>query len=1511
MIDQLHKRCLLTLAATFLMMVSGVRGDEPRPAPEKIVKWVGEELPAALNRLGFTGFDPQRCRVNGKSLWLTVHDPPVGSEEMAYSPVWRTRKIEGKYAWERIKDREHRKRSASFQIRLLLHQESSPDRDSWEEFARRPNASGNSRSREVTLGKAPKLERTGWIEIPFDTTHSRQTYTGPSDGDKLIRTTRERMICIGSVKDSYGSRQLYKRATSDFQNRIEARAIYRGIDPPFEAKVLASNFDYSLTEAQVDAVLDEIMGIMLNVLDRQRPRTPAPVTAPEPVPDIAPVTVTELVPEPEPDREPEVPVDRSIPPDESTPTAATRIDAMDGLFRGVEDALQGALLQMAAATRGILEAEALIQSFLRSLRTDDLMPSTSRSVRERIQELMRQKEILTQQRDALEIDADETMSNLLESLEKEYEKGGWGDSDFHANVRVITAEERKELLLAQFLLARNDIDALENYATELQNKPTGSRSRKSGLGLEGMAHLRRGRLVDAIEAFRTLRRRGYLTEGTPYETMERLAEVELLRAMQQQTVATRLGFHENFNSLLDRQADTRPGPFRDRSSNWSELDWWKDRADWWLDGSLWMSWYRTTQGALGELLGSETEASSRAREVGTVADEMATKHVALGMVIGLRQKGHTLEIIREMSTRQFQEAFKEGWGKELTNVEANQRRAIIRRAFELEDLATLASGKRLDGDFDFSKNLEETIRLDPNWERSSAEWGAWFGDMATPGTVFMTFAPMAKFTLSARAMSRATASAEFKTVHTLAERFQSSAAFSSLVNKTSGTAAGRKFLQAMTTVGRYADRGKAQAASVFFGELIVQQGASHTIGQTLGDEAQLLFDALVSVGAGDVRTLAKTFSRVTNGSHLRAAAGQMKRLADRARIAAAEAQDIANRIRRASKPRELASLRDRIKTLPDLPPEISTKMLSAIDQIESGASREAILQTVDDVYDVAGSTSKRARAAKQVAEDLEELSYSIPDEPVPLSRSGDPGTTPPSGEVPTTLRPDDGLAGTTRPDGPNPGRPPVADPPPTADARFIPNQRNSLAREADRAMMREEFEKAADSYSALLAGSGERLGHSTRGTIELKRDLALRAARIRARAGKPTVKVGQEFTEELEAKVRNAIKEGRYEPVPKTRSSFSSPRAIFDEKGNPIAYFKAADIELSMGNFLPDRPTHPEGMAETLGSNLRRAGQRSGPTARVLENLPIDGKMTKQVVIAAFDSGTDLLSRLKGLRRHPRLGGHDWVTATLVAHKAEVAEDMVYAMVLGDGDRHFGNFWLKRDGGIMPFDFGLADIGKAHGAYRNERLRAAILEEPAENLQRLLKEAEGALGLNEEALRRIDNPNFEQRTFLKQIDQARDHLNQLTKVADGVPSIYRVPEYPEPPDFKTAPADFADYAQKLMEKHWQHGTRTWNDFAGDFLESVIRREDVLPHIQQLQRLRQSGEIERVVRKSLAGAAEEEIEFAVHMLEARVDHLETFFKKKFSSVPDVACLLIPLNRSLNPLDNLLENTRMAA
>jgi hypothetical protein len=827
-----------------------------------------------------------------------------------------------------------------------------------------------------------------------------------------------------------------------------------------------------------------------------------------------------------------------------------------------------------------------------------------------------------------------------------------------------------------------------------------------------------------------------------------------------------------------------------------------------------------------------------------------------------------------MSTEQFREAFRKSWDREIPPDEARQRLRAIQAAFELEDLQALARDRVLvESDLSLSKDLVERIENDSLGYRA-ADWAGWFGDnLVNPGTIFMIFAPMSKFSMTAKWMARGgEAAKELSAVRTVAETFQSSRAYTWAVQKLAGTKLGTALLETSAAASRFADRGKLQAASVFVTEVTAQMGASFTIGHTLGPEAQYLFDMFVSFGGADTRTLGRTFQRLgQQGSHLKQIAARTRGAAGRVLREVEDAGRISRALREAvdegASPEALRAVGRELDAIPELPPEFRSQLETAIRQAETGAGGAAVRQSLDDLDNLRMARVDQARNAQQLAREFEDLAEALPE--TPPRNPGRERT-----RVPTE---EPGAASASQG---------VPDRPPSPDARYNPNDLNSLARRGDRRMMQGRFEEAADAYEALLAQG--RLGQTTESVIRAKRDIARRAARLKARIDTPAEEFVEEFTDALEQQVKEALEAGRYER-PGVRSTASSPRAIFDEKGNPIAYFKGTDL-YPAGGAATGIPPIRQGQAEVLASNLRHAAGRPGPAARVIDGVEIDGVLQKIVAIKAFPAGKELDELLVQLAKHPRIGGADWIVPTVLAQKEEIAEDIVYAMVLGDGDRHFGNLWFGKNRGAIGFDYGLADFLPDHAWYRNNPFRDSLVQSARNNLDDLVRRAEQVTGMTEDALMRAANPSDEVRAWQERLLKAREVFEEKVKAIDsGATSLYRVPDQPVAPDFRADPEGFTEYARKLMERHWTHGTRNWSSATGDYLETVIRLEDVAPHIRKLRELKEAGKVGDLVRRSLRDATEEEVEFATRMLEARIDALEEFFQGKFRSVPDSAFL----------------------
>jgi len=743
-----------------------------------------------------------------------------------------------------------------------------------------------------------------------------------------------------------------------------------------------------LDPGTVTAILEALAGIALEELGVGTPEPvvevapPAPEPTPEPVP--APVPVPEPEPEPEPAAE-------ALPPIDDL-GAEDWLEEMDAAMRGIEDQLQGTLLLVRAGTELMRELQAEIarlQGIMKAERrqiTDPLLlERTLEARREELLELVRQHAAIESQRDRAGEEATALLAEVVGRVDEIYATRGFGELDFHAFSRVLVARERQVYFEAQLALERGETDAALAVAERLQADAS---TRPEGLQVEALALAERGELVGALDTLRSARRQGYERtnsrfdemQGTATEVLEREIELKILRALQDQATRERAMTEGRFQQWVSAHERVPPGED-------------PDSAYWMLHGAFWAGFSTIAEGALGALpegVVGETTAEARSRDVGVQATDMAKNHVGIGMVYSLRKKGLTLGEIRDLDTAGLGAAMGEHFGQ--TNVddtELRRRLALIKYAFQLDDMRALASGEPLvDGDV-LSRGLRIEIA-----DRGLYEKGLTFaseaGNVLNGTMVAMTFAPMARVTTSARhhgIMRSATAERAFVGVSTVGEKFAASRPIAWATERMAGTRLGTALLEGARATERFASRGAPQAAATFAGEMALDFGANWAVGRYLGEEAQILYDMFSSLGGADSATWARSYENLVNArSAARRTAREMRRTARVAQVQVAQADDFARRVRdvletAGDAPPPAGTVRELRRELgdaADLPPEVSTKLENALDMAESGAARGA-RQSLEDARHAGSVIEARAASALKAADDLEELSGTLTD----------------------------------------------------------------------------------------------------------------------------------------------------------------------------------------------------------------------------------------------------------------------------------------------------------------------------------------------------------------------------------------------------------------------------------------------------------------------------------------------------------------------------------------------------
>ncbi|MFQ5913492.1 MAG: hypothetical protein ACE5JS_09940 [Nitrospinota bacterium] len=464
--------------------------------------------------------------------------------------------------------------------------------------------------------------------------------------------------------------------------------------------------------------------------------------------------------------------------------------------------------------------------------------------------------------------------------------------------------------------------------------------------------------------------------------------------------------------------------------------------------------------------------------------------------------------------------------------------------------------------------------------------------------------------------------------------------------------------------------------------------------------------------------------------------------------------------------------------------------------------------------------------------------------------------------------------------------------------------KSALTHRADRLMADGRPGEAKVEYTRILQSDG--LKPEAVRTIQRKRQMAREMMqrrkalnKLRRRAAErglsrtgPAEDIGDNLRQTLQQKAPDAKYLGP------AYDSASRPRPIYEKAAAERA---AGERPLAWAKRVEDQTHgHPGGVAETLGSKLRRAAGRPGqvteivdlklpPTASQLQQLelhdlgPLDRDLSRTVneikrriaagkpptpeeIKAGIEAGLPeelarlpeprqpyavtrdygahetLLTRLENLAAN---GQRDRILPELLVRKEGIVEDMVDSMISGDGDRHFANFALFNDGSsMMPMDNWLGDIFEEHKWYRNYD-----------------KYNEYARGVTDDGA------------------QIAKGLQEQGKEFHG---LFRHPDLPGRPDLND-PAALREHALKTMQMHFEHIIRqqlrqlnNLDPTAVEYYLSVFRSKDFRQYVESRQRALRGGRLEQIVEEAFRGRSPREIEYAKKLLKTRLEILPEFF-----------------------------------
>ena len=438
---------------------------------------------------------------------------------------------------------------------------------------------------------------------------------------------------------------------------------------------------------------------------------------------------------------------------------------------------------------------------------------------------------------------------------------------------------------------------------------------------------------------------------------------------------------------------------------------------------------------------------------------------------------------------------------------------------------------------------------------------------------------------------------------------------------------------------------------------------------------------------------------------------------------------------------------------------------------------------------------------------------------------------------------------------------------------------------ADRLLANDEFTKAIDEYEGLLDGvpPNSALAREIKGNLRtaqvtremvhsrealqdalgditpppkvLSGDQPTEAARLALQNKPPAAAIEQALENNdpsaLKAwiQARRAAGEPYLEPVFHAKGgkpTYSTPYYIVDGAGNQIGVAKHA-----VGNL-----EHPEGILEDFASRL---GESLGL------NIPRARRSGDWTVMELLPQGKTLTSL------NPD-------SARLLSHRRELLDNMIFSMLLGDGDRHFGNLLVGIDGKLVPYDFGLADLMPTH-PYRNADL--------------------------------VNQMNMMERQYLDQLERLRnlpppldpdalairgDNIKRLEGVVESAQRNREVLSLYAPDDIHMTPTPgtpgFEQFARETMTRQLEHGTRSW-DAGNRTLSSAMDPDEVGRRInalrEQIQALREApgGDQLKEMLDASFGPNHPQREYAEQLLEERLKVMEDVFKEHLRKATSVS------------------------
>ncbi len=1189
-----------------------------------------------------------------------------------------------------------------------------------------------------------------------------------------------------------------------------------------------------------------------------------------------------------------VPVNQSVNLSQQDQQYLDLIKQMDELLHRVEQPLQESLTQvrLLSESQDKMRQQMRELSKLRSSVNDDALKKKIQNRINSTAQILR--ETAVQIRHVI-ADARMTALEAKRAIDTLFNSKGFGDLYLAANTRRELIAARVLLLEAQIAFNSGDLDAAQRAASSMRSN---FRLRGHADYIDGMSLLQQGKSLDALAAFRNAREFGNQSPGASFKALERRTEIHVLRTLKRLSAETSKAFDDDLSNWI-----------KDKGELNQPQD--KTQFQWLVARFLKRPWYDTISGVTGTGI---AEADQRGREVGIVADDMAVNQVGLNFIIALREN-MSLSEIQKLSTNQLRNEAAKRWGRDLPDDQIKRMRHAIHHVFQMPEVKALADGTAHLKQSAFSDALTQQIKLQDRWA-TAADVAAMGASMIDSWTVITTLAPSARMSFSGTGQLVRTADAteRFKNTVTLGEWFAASRPVEGALRTLNETNAGRVAIRTVAKVQDFADQGVLESIAVTGANMVLDTGVAYAAKEYLGQPGEMLVDAMTTLGVTNPQLYQHTLEKMTQ-QRVIDFAESMRQKAIQQRTQLSKLDELVQALPAiGSDAADLAAFRAKLDGI-DLDVDLADRVEGLAIAVTSG-NQAMVKQARLDLDRLRAHQSHLANQANQAAAQFRQAiptrsnPPSIPDAETPSASTrqtnpiGDPLETQPvqtarnpsaQQDAPLAEAVGDPLAaepartiGNPSTQRNTPSNQAVGDPlavEPVGTVRHATAQprstagdplnqtpdrstlRNttdaeepsstldrsrqpaaplfSLTSDTDQLLSEGRFTEAIESYQRQITQLPT--DHPHRARLEARIDVARQALVDRQRISEAmshtamptqTPKIFDQPDSQalIEGIVKETNPDGQWIPVgaeiPSASDTASRPRFVKDAAGRNLAVTKNAN----------GMAGHPEGRAEVLASLVAEKLGRDTPRSR-LSNFTIElqGSAQRLVISELMPHGIEL----KDLNP---------TTAQLLARKKAITEDFVFAMFLGDGDRHFGNLRITPDERLIGFDYGLADILPTH-PYRQEKILKTVSP------------------MYEEAKRKLDVLINTPGTPQSQIDQVRRELSSL-QVRTLYFNLERPMKIPSPTD-----PDFTAFVEQTMNMHMTWGSRQWTDH--ELFVRSMTYEDFLPHIQRLEEAMQKpGVLDGIVNQAMQGHPD--IEYTRELLRKRLEIMREVFRARYPS-----------------------------